>query len=170
MISVDDPERKTNRLVFAAAADEDENGKTRWRSTHVRRLLPASAPGRVYALTEGPHGVSVLGPDAKPINTHSDALFATEYHDGREIYDLNVKSAENKAVMEIGRRGADTRFSYELPWRLARSLRLRQSPAKGGMSSSRTRPEEFCSWIFRSRPRSDKNFAPGGGPRAIFPL
>jgi hypothetical protein len=117
VISIDDPERKTNRLVFAAAAAEDENGKTHWRSTHVRRLLPASVPGRVYALTESPQGVAVLGADAKPVGVHLDALFATEYHDGRETYELNVKSSQNKAVMEVGRLGTDTRFSYELPWR-----------------------------------------------------
>ncbi len=135
VISVDDPDRKTNRLVFAAAAAEDENGKTRWRSTHVRRVLPASAPGRVYALTEGPHGVAVLGSDAKPIDTHSDALFATEYRDGRETYDLNVKSAQNKAVMEVARRGTDTRLSYELPWRWEGAPLSPPSPTKGVVSS-----------------------------------
>lgn len=114
--SIDEPERQTNRVVFPAFIDE-EGGKVRARSTHVRRLLPASAPGRVYALTDAPQGVAILGPDAKPIDEYSDSLFATAYRDGRETYDLSVKSTGKNAVMELSRRRTGARLSYELPWR-----------------------------------------------------
>jgi hypothetical protein len=117
VIAIDEPKRQTNRLVFPAFADEQPGGKARWVSTHVRRLLPASAPGRVYALTEGPPGVAVLGPDAKPIDVHHDSLFSTEYRDGRETYDLSVKSSGTVTTLEIARRGTDTRLNYQLPWR-----------------------------------------------------
>lgn len=116
VISVAEPERQTNRLVFSAATHTEANGKTRWHTTHVRRLLPASAPGRIYALTENPEGVAILGSDAKPMARQADSLFSTEYHDGRETYDLTVKVAGDNAVMEIGRRGTEAPLIYVLPW------------------------------------------------------
>lgn len=121
VISIDEPDRQTNRLVFPAFADEERGGKVRWLSTHVRRLLPASAPGRVYALTEGPPGVAILGPDAKPIDLHHDSLFSTEYRDGREIYDLSVRSSGSVAGMEVSHRRTGTRLHYQLPWRFKRA-------------------------------------------------
>jgi hypothetical protein len=124
VISVDEPERQTNRLVFPALTDEEEGGKRRWLTTRVRRLLPASAPGRVYALTEGPRGVAVLGFDAKPIEVHTGSLFSTEYRDGREIYDLRVKRSGDGALMEISRRATGARLGYELPWRYGHEPRL----------------------------------------------
>lgn len=124
VISIDDPRRQTNRLVFPARVDEEEGGKIRWRSTRVKRLLPASAPGRVYALTEGPQGVAVLGPDAKPIDVLSDALFSTEYRDGRETYDLSVKSAGGIAAMEVSRRKTGAHLNYQLPWRFRNQPRF----------------------------------------------
>jgi hypothetical protein len=78
----------------------------------------------VYALTEGPPGVAVLGPDAKPIDVHHGSLFSTEYRDGRETYDLSVKSAGDVATMEVSRRGTDTRINYQLPWRFKKEPRL----------------------------------------------
>jgi hypothetical protein len=128
VIAIDEPQRQTNRLVFPAFAAEDPGGKVRWRSTRVRRLLPASAPGRIYALTEGPPGVAVLGADARPIDVHSDSLFSTEYREGREIYDLSVKSSGKNAVLDISRRGTASRLSYELPWR------FRQEPELAAIS------------------------------------
>jgi hypothetical protein len=123
VISIDDPERQTNRLVFPALAEE-EGGKVHWRTTRVRRLLPGSAPGRVYVLTESPQGVAVLGADAKPITVHSDSLYSTEYHDGREIYDLSVKSSGGVAAMEVSRRNAGPHLNYQLPWRFRNQPRL----------------------------------------------
>jgi hypothetical protein len=117
VIAIDNPERQTNRLVFPASTHEEEGGKVRWQSIHVQRLLPASALGRLYALTEEPQSVAVLGSDAKPIEMHFAALFATEYHDGREIYDLSVKAPGEVAVMEVSRRETGARLSYQLPWR-----------------------------------------------------
>jgi hypothetical protein len=124
VIAIDEPERQTNRLVFPAFVDEEKGGKVRWVSTHVLRLLPASAPGRVYALTEGPPGVAVLGPNGKPIEIHHDSLFSTEYRDGREIYDLSVKSSGAVATMEVARRGTDVRLNYQLPWRFKNEPQL----------------------------------------------
>ncbi|HVY82109.1 MAG TPA: hypothetical protein VG994_14060 [Steroidobacteraceae bacterium] len=124
VVAIDEPERQTNRLVFPASAAKEPGGKARWMSTHVRRLLPASMPGRVYALTEEPAGVAVLGPDAKPIEVHHDSLFATEYRDGRERYDLSVRSSGGVAALEVTRRGTDTRVDYQLPWRFERPPRL----------------------------------------------
>jgi hypothetical protein len=117
VVAIDEPERQTNRLVFPAFADAEKAGKQHWVSTHVNRVLPASVPGRVYALTEGPPGVAVLGPNGKPIEVHHDSLFSTEYRDGREVYDLSVKSSGEVATMEVARRGTDVRLNYQLPWR-----------------------------------------------------
>lgn len=128
--SIDEPERQTNRLVFPAFTAE-EGGKLRSRSTHVRRLLPASAPGRVYALTEGPQGVAVIGPDAKPIDVQHDSLFSTEYRDGREIYDLSVKSPGEVAVMEVSRRRTGARLNYQLPWRFRHQPRFAAISCEG---------------------------------------
>ena len=122
--SIDEPERQTNRVVFPAFTDEEKGGKLRSRTTHVRRLLPASAPGRVYALTEAPEGVAVLGADAKPIEVHHDSLFSTEYRDGREIYDLSVKSSGEVAAMEVSRRRTGARLNYQLPWQLGHEPEL----------------------------------------------
>jgi hypothetical protein len=131
VIDSDEPKRRMNRLVFAAAAAEEQGGKTRWRSTHVRRLLPASAPGRVYALTDGPAGVAVLGAHGKPIDVHSDSLFATEYREGREIYDLGVKAPGDVAVMEVSRRGTGPRLNYQLPWRFKHEPSLAAISSEG---------------------------------------
>ena len=117
VIAVDDPARQTNRLVFPAFTDGEEGGKPRWRSTHVRRLLPASAPGRVYALTEGPGSVAILGSDAKPIQVQPDALFASEHSDGREVYDLRVTSSGDGVFTHISHRRTGARLKYSLPWR-----------------------------------------------------
>jgi hypothetical protein len=124
VIAIDEPERQTNRLVFPASSDGEKGGKARWLTRHVRRLLPASTPGRVYALTEGPAGVAVLGPDAKPIDVHHDSLFATEYRDGREVYDLSVKSSGSIAAMEVSHRRTGIHLNYQLPWRFKSEPRL----------------------------------------------
>jgi hypothetical protein len=124
VVAIDEPERQTNRLVFPASAAEGRDGKVRWVSTHVRRLLPASRPGRVYALTEEPAGVAVLGPDAKPIEVRHDSLFATEYRDGPESYDLSVRASGGVAALEVARRGTDTRLDYQLPWRFEQPPQL----------------------------------------------
>jgi hypothetical protein len=129
VISINEPERQANRLVFPARAREEEGGKVRWRSTRVQRLLPASAPGRVYALTEGPQAVAVLGFDAKPIDVHAGSLFSTEYRDGLETYDLSLKRSGEDAVMEISRRRTGARLRYELPWRFG------QEPGLAAISS-----------------------------------
>jgi hypothetical protein len=124
VIAIDEPERQTNRLVFPAVADEAKKGNARWLSTHVRRLLPASAPGRVYALTEGPRGVAVLGADAKPMQVHHDSLFSTEYRDGRETYDLSVKSSGDVAAVEVSHRRTGAHLNYQLPWRFQHEPKL----------------------------------------------
>jgi hypothetical protein len=61
--------------------------------------------------------VAVLGTAGRPIEIHHDSLFSTEYRDGREIYDLSVKSSGEVATMEVARRGTDVRLNYQLPWR-----------------------------------------------------
>lgn len=124
VVAADDPERQMNKLVFPAFTVPTKSGKSRWRSTHVQRVLPASAPGRVYALTKGPQGVAVLGPNAKPIERHAESLFSTEYQDGRETYDLSVKSPAAGAFVEVSRRGADTHLNYQLPWRYEQNAEL----------------------------------------------
>ncbi|MBX5463280.1 MAG: hypothetical protein IRZ28_19590 [Steroidobacteraceae bacterium] len=119
VIAVDDPARQANRLVFPAFIDGEEGGKARWRSTHVRRLLPASAPGRVYVLTEGPAGVAILGSDAKPIDVQTNALFASEHGDGREIYELCVTSSDEGVFTQIRHRRTGAHLKYPLPWQFS---------------------------------------------------
>jgi hypothetical protein len=68
--------------------------------------------------------VAVLGPNGTPVEVHHDSLFSTEYRDGRDIYDLSVKSSGEVATMEVARRGTQLRLNYQLPWRFKNEPQL----------------------------------------------
>jgi hypothetical protein len=122
--SIDEPERQTNRTVFPVITEEEKDGRVRWVTTHVRRVLPSSAPGRIYALTVAPYGVAVLGSNAKPFQVHADSLFATDH--------LNLKSSGRGAVLEVRREGTAASLTYELPWRFKQQPELAAISREGG--------------------------------------